>query len=115
MIESTIVTWLLPVGAEVFAVLAPQRFKGPFIAYRIENEFTPEDGFAPFGATGHRVRFSVQAESYKQASELKDELVNALVLERNGFLVSTVDRGDFYDEDVDRYDIIIDTEITVMQ
>jgi hypothetical protein len=115
MIESTIYSWLGNLSAPLYPVLIPDDKEAPGVVYRIESEFTPDDGKGPFGATGHRVRLSIWHPSYKSSSQIASEARDILNGAHDGFLVSVEDRGDFVDSDTTLYGIVLDVEITTLK
>ncbi|WP_432473334.1 hypothetical protein [Amphritea sp. HPY] len=115
MIEATLTTWLIGISVELYPVAIPDDKNAPGVVYRIESEFTPEDGRAPYGAKGYRVRVTVWHTGYKGAMDVTAEVRNALVSAHPGYLVSVEDRGDYLDGDTGIYGISLDVEITDLQ
>ena len=115
MIEVTISSWLGGLSTPLYPLAIPQDKEAPGIVYRIESEFTPDDGDAPFGAFGHRIRLSVWHPSYKSASQIIEEIRSILNAEHNGYLVSVEDRGDYQDADTSLFGIVLDVEITTLR
>jgi hypothetical protein len=115
MIEATISSWLGGLSTPLYPLAIPADKEAPSIVYRIESEFTPDDGNAPYGAFGHRIRLSVWHPSYKSASEIIGEIRTILNFKHAGFLVSVEDRGDYQDADTELYGIVLDVEITTLK
>jgi len=115
MIEATISSWLGGLSTPLYPLAIPEDKEAPGIVYRIESEFTPDDGNAPFGAYGHRIRLSVWHSSYKSASQIVGEIRTILNIKHSGFLVSVEDRGDYQDADTSLYGIVLDVEITTLK
>lgn len=115
MIEITINNWLGSLNTPLYPLAIPDDKNAPAVVYRIESEFTPDDGNAPYGAQGHRVRLSIWHPSYKSASTIATQVRQILRATHQGFLVTVEDRGDYQDADTNLYGIVLDVEITTLQ
>ena len=114
MIELTITDWLGDLSVPLFFVDIPEGESLPGIIYRVGSEFTPTDGEAPYGAAGYNIEISIWHIENSQPPLIAKEVRDALEVDREGYLVSVDDRGDYRAKDTGAYGIELDVQITVL-
>lgn len=98
------------VGNRIYPVLLPEKTAMPAVSYQIVS-WTSEPGFQTAGMQKVRVQFDCFGDTYKQATNVREDMIKLLVgmqgenLDDGHFLQNTelVQSIDFYEQDARQF------------